>query len=108
MGKRESPLGGKEPAGCGDRLGTAQGRAVLCPGPSGDSRRMDGSEMPLAARLGPLPHNCPRSPIEVVLSAEVRLHALVGKKDGHAFTPNEEMKLDYQDRFITRTCQEWF
>ena len=63
---------------------------------------------PLAARLGPLPHNCQRSPIEVVLSAEVRLHALVGKKDGHAFTPNEEMKLDYQDRFITRTCQEWF
>ena len=26
----------------------------------------------------------------VRLSATVRLHALVGKKDGHTFTPNEE------------------
>ena len=108
MGGRKPPHGGGIQERDGDPPGTAQGRAVLCPGPSGDSRRMDGSEMPLAARLGPLPHNCRRSPIEVVLSAEVRLHALVGKKDGQTITPNEEMKLDYQDRFITRTCQEWF
>ena len=31
------------------------------------------------------------------LSATVRLHALVGKKDGQTLTPNEEMKLDCQD-----------
>ena len=33
----------------------------------------------------------------VRLSATVRLHASVGKKDGQTFTPNEEMKLDCQD-----------
>ena len=52
---------------------------------------------PLPQGWGPFPHNRPRSPIEEVLSAEVRLHALVGKKDGQTITPNEEMKLDCQD-----------
>ncbi|EJK71344.1 hypothetical protein THAOC_07231 [Thalassiosira oceanica] len=33
----------------------------------------------------------------VRLSATVRLHASVGKKDGHTFAPNEVMKLDCQD-----------
>ena len=30
----------------------------------------------------------------VGVQRNVRLHALLGKKDGHTFTPNEEMKLD--------------
>ena len=100
MGGRDTPpWGGNNRLADGARRDQHLGRAVLV---------LAGQVGPLAAGLGPLSTQSRRSPIEVVLSAEVRLHALEGKKDGHAFTPNEEMKLDYQDRFITRTCQEWF
>ena len=72
----------------GDPAGPAQGRAVLaCPGPVG----------PLALRGGPF-HLFGRTyglRGVVRLSATVRLHALVGKKDGHTFAPNgRNVKLD--------------
>ena len=71
----------------GDPLGTAQGRAVLAQARPGK----------LAERPDAPSDRFRRSPIEVGVSATVRLHALVGKKDGQTFTPNEEMKLDCQD-----------
>ena len=65
----------------GDWAGPAQGRAVLAG----------------FVQLGPLPcagapsrswANIHQSRGVVRLSATVRLHALVGKKDGHTFAPN--------------------
>ena len=74
-----NPFGGTR-GNDGDPAGPAQGRAVLA-GP---------------VQLGPLP--CAGAPSiswanihprgVVQLSATVRLHALVGKKDGHTFAPN--------------------
>ena len=70
--------------------GPTQGRAALVLLPPGGS---------LALRLVVPFHLSGQRPYTwlVRLSATVRLHASVGKKDGHAFTPNEEMKLDCQD-----------
>ena len=65
----------------GDRAGPAQGRAVLAwPRPAG----------PLALAGAPSSSwaNIHQSRGVVRLSATVRLHALVGKKDGHTFAPN--------------------
>ena len=50
-----------------------------------------------AMRPGPLPGRPYDYSVEVGVQRNVRLHALLGKKDGHTFTPNEEMKLDCQD-----------
>ena len=70
------------------RRGTAQGRAVfLYPWGSGLLCHEAGAPSRKALRLFR----------EVGVQRNVRLHALLGKKDGHTFTPNEEMKLDCQD-----------
>ena len=87
MGGRKPPHGGGIQERDGDPLGTAQGRVVLAKASPGAPSRKAGAPST----------RCPRSPIEVGVSATVRLHALVGKKDGQTITPNEEMKLDCQD-----------
>ena len=80
---RGSTLGLRE-----TRRGTAQGRAVfLYPWGSGVLCHEAGAPSRKALRLFR----------EVGVQRNVRLHALLGKKDGHTFTPNEEMKLDCQD-----------
>lgn len=80
---RGSTLGQRE-----TRRGTAQGRAVfLYPWGSGVLCHEAGAPSRKTLRLFR----------EVGVQRNVRLHALLGKKDGHTFTPNEEMKLDCQD-----------
>ena len=81
------PTGGNRQERDGDPPGTAQGRAVLAQAGLGE----------LAERPDAPSDRSRGSPIEVGVSATVRLHALVGKKDGQTITPNEEMKLDCQD-----------
>ncbi|EJK52748.1 hypothetical protein THAOC_27948 [Thalassiosira oceanica] len=71
--------------------GTAQGRAVLV------LARPVWGKLALRLWYPSISWAHGRSTRLVRLSATVRLHALVGKKDGHTFTTNEELKLDCQD-----------